>query len=98
MSIEVDAVGLRIFSEFKDAAKDVWDRWAPAVQQLVEQCAMDAGKLAIDALAGKDVTVERAHVTAQLSNLKVASGLAASNALWTVVSKVLVAAATILTK
>lgn len=98
MSIEVDAIGLRILAALQVEARDVWSKWSPDVQLLVQECAMDAGKLSILALSGKDVSAERAHITAQLANLKVTSQLAASTALWAIVGKVLTAAFTAMTR
>ena len=89
MSIEVDAIGLRIFAQFRDGAKDVWDTWSPAVRQLAEECALDAGKLAVLAAGGKDVSAEVAHINAQLANLKVNATLTASKALWSIAQDVL---------
>jgi len=96
VSIEVDAIGLRIFAQFKDKAKDVWDKWSPSVKQLAEDSAMDAGKLAVLAAGGKDVSQEVAHVNAQLANLKVSSQLAASEALWSIVADILKGAVSVL--
>ncbi len=98
MSIDVDAVGLRVFAEFKEAAKGAWDKWNPDVKKLAEECALDAGRVAVMALSGKDVSAERAHITAQLANLRVSAHLAASKALWDVAARVLTTAAGLLLK
>lgn len=98
MSIDVDAVGIRIFSEFKDAAGNAWDKWNPDVKKLAEECALDAGRLAVMALSGKDVSVERAHISAQLANLKIIGKMEASKALWDVAAQILTRTAALLIK
>jgi len=98
VSIDVDAIGLRIFSEFKIAAGTVWDKWNPDIKKLAEECALDAGRIAVMALSGKDVTSERAHITAQLANLKVLGKMEAARALWDIAAQILTRAAAILIK
>jgi len=93
MSVETDAIGMRILGELKTAAKDSWDKWSPAVKQLAEDCAMDAGRLAVESLAGKDVSAAMVQINAQLANLKFSSKKAASDALWEIAGKVLMMAA-----
>lgn len=93
MSVETDAIGMRIFGELKTAAKDSWDKWSPSVKQLAEDCAMDAGRLAVEALSGKDVAAAMVQINAQLANLKFSSKKAATDALWEIVGKVFLTAA-----
>lgn len=94
MSPEIEAISRRILGQFKVRAIDVWDRWSPAVRQLAEQCAMDAGHLAVLAAGGQDVSAEVAQINAQLSNLRVSVEQSAVDALWNIVAGILQEATT----
>jgi hypothetical protein len=89
----VDALARQAIGDLKAAYADAWLRWSDAEKDLVERSVKDAADLTVRALAGEDVSREKKFVDATLANLKVAATATASQAIWHVLSKLLVKAA-----
>lgn len=92
----IQEFGKRVWESLKPKVKDALGKWTAEEQILVQQCAQDAGKVAMMALAGVDVGPEKAQIDAQLANIKVAGEQSVSKAFWIVVGQILKVAATVI--
>lgn len=92
----VEGLARQALGDLKAAYADAWLRWSDADKDLVERAVKDAADLTVRALAGDDVAREKRIVDATLANLKVAATATASQAVWHVLSKLLVKAAELL--
>lgn len=88
--------GSKVWEAMKPKIKDSLDKWTAEEQLLVQQCAQDAAKVAMMALAGVDVKPEKAQIDAQLANIKVAGEQSVAKTFWVVVANIVKVAATVL--
>lgn len=89
MSDVLDKLKDRILSDFKASYGSAVDQWKAEERKLLEDVTLDAAQLSLRALAGEDVSIEKAHVDAQLANLKVSALMSASKAIWGIVDGIL---------
>jgi hypothetical protein len=92
----IQEFGKKVWDDLKTKLKDSIDKWTPEEQLLVQQCAQDAAKIALMAAAGVDVGPEKAQISAQLQNIKVASEQAVTKTFWVVVAQILKVASAVL--
>ena len=96
MANEVESLASKIGDELRALVGEDYQKWTHQDRALVNLCLLDAAKIAIRVTAGQDVSREKAHVDAQLVNIKVAGTSAVSNFLWAAAAKVLSLGATLL--
>lgn len=96
MADHIKEFGYKAWEALKPKVKDALDKWTPDEQILVQQCAQDAAKVAMMAMAGVDVGPEKAQINAQLSNIKVAGEQSVTKTFWVVVANIVKVAATLL--
>lgn len=81
-------VGGQILGELKGLLKSSYGSFTDAEKRLVEECALDAARVAVRAAAGEDVSLDKAHIDAQIANFKSVAASTVSNFLWAAATKV----------
>jgi hypothetical protein len=88
-------VGQNIFDQLKKRLGEAWDQVEGEDRLLIEQCAADAGVLAVAALAAPQTPAiqqrllrEKAQVHAQLMNLSCAEAQRVAHEFWEVVKAI----------
>jgi len=90
--------GAKVWADLQKKVGDAIDEWTPEEKDLIQKCAQDAAKVALMATAGVDIGPEKAQISAQLENIKVAGRGAVTKVFWTVVGNLVKIAATALVK
>lgn len=81
MSTDLQEFGTKLLGDFRKAVGSAWDSWTPDERTVVSECAADYAAITARALLGQDVKRDRAHLDAQLANIKIAGQGTASDVL-----------------